>query len=232
MHYIFDIDGTLTPSRQRMDPAFKEWFIEFAKNNRVYFATGSDKSASVEQLGSDLYNLAVRSYNCNGNEVWEGDDLIRAEPMGCLDELDKDLDRILSESKFHIKKGGHIEKRPGMVNFTIPGRPTTLEERFLYRQWDEHKNEREEMVEFLSKKYQGLTVSVAGETGIDIMWRGMDKSQIIQDFDPKLVTFYGDKMQPEGNDYTLSLAVARGGGTVHQVKSWEDTWKILKQLSE
>lgn len=232
MHYIFDIDGTLTPSRQRMDRDFKEWFIEFAKNNRVYFATGSDKSASVEQLGSDLYNLAVRSYNCNGNEVWEGDDLIHAEPMGCLDELDKDLDRILSESKFHIKKGGHIEKRPGMVNFTIPGRPTTLEERFLYKQWDEHKNEREEMVEFLSKKYQGLTVSVAGETGIDIMWRGKDKSQIIQDFDPKLVTFYGDKMQPEGNDYTLSLAVARGGGTVHQVKSWEDTWKILKQLSE
>jgi len=28
----------------------------------------------------------------------------------------------------------------------------------------------------------------------------------------------------------LSLAVARGGGVVHQVKGWEDTWKRLKQL--
>lgn len=230
MYYIFDIDGTLTPSRQRMDPAFKEWFMEFATNNKVYFATGSDKGASVEQLGSDLYNLAVRSYNCNGNEVWEADELIRAEPIGCLDELDIDLNQILSESRFHIKKGGHIEKRPGMVNFTIPGRPTTLEERFLYKQWDEHKRERESIAEFLSKKYPGLSFGIAGETGIDIMWRGRDKSQIIQDFEPSLVTFYGDRMQPEGNDYTLSLEVVRGGGVVHQVKGWEDTWKRLKEL--
>ena len=84
--------------------------------------------------------------------------------------------------------------------------------------------------EFLSEKYPGLNVSVAGETGIDIMWRGRDKSQIIQDFEPSLVTFYGDKMEPNGNDYTLSLAVVRGGGVVHQVKGWEDTWKRLKEL--
>ena len=117
-----------------------------------------------------------------------------------------------------------------MVNFTIPGRPTTLEERFLYKQWDEHKGERESMVEILSRKYPGLSFGIAGETGIDIMWRGRDKSQIIQDFEPSLVTFYGDRMQPEGNDYTLSLEVVRGGGVVHQVKGWEDTWKRLKEL--
>ena len=40
--FIFDVDGTLTPSRQAMDPEFKEWFIDFIKANKVWLVTGSD----------------------------------------------------------------------------------------------------------------------------------------------------------------------------------------------
>jgi len=28
--YIFDVDGTLTPSRGKIDPEFGAWFITFA----------------------------------------------------------------------------------------------------------------------------------------------------------------------------------------------------------
>lgn len=207
--------------------------MEFFWQNPVYIATGSDNPKTVEQLGPELYNLTDRCYNCNGNDVWERFENIRSEPIGAFDFLDEDLNKLLKESKFHIKKGGHIEKRPGMVNFSIPGRPITLEDRFLYKQWDEHKSERRQMADFLSDKYPGLNFSVAGDTGLDIMERGKDKAQIAMDFeDLTEVMFFGDKMEHGGNDYTLSLAVVRGGGVVHQVKSWEDTWKILKQLSE
>ena len=44
MIYIFDIDGTLTPSRNPMDIKFKEWFTHWSKNKRVWMVTGSDRS--------------------------------------------------------------------------------------------------------------------------------------------------------------------------------------------
>ena len=43
MIYIFDIDGTLTPSRNPIDKEFKKQFINFCKYNKVWLVTGSDK---------------------------------------------------------------------------------------------------------------------------------------------------------------------------------------------
>ena len=48
MIYIFDIDGTLTPSRNPINPVFKTFFQHFVKNNRVWLVTGSDKDKTIE----------------------------------------------------------------------------------------------------------------------------------------------------------------------------------------
>jgi len=229
--YIFDIDGTLTPSRGTMDPNFKSWFLDFMKYNTVYFVTGSDKKKTLEQVGTRVYNEAKLVYNCSGNDVWKGDKNIRSGIFHLPPELEEDLNNILNDSKFYRKTGLHIDTRPGLVNFSIVGRNCNLEDRVMYKQWDEHKNERREIAEVLSEKYPSLRFDVAGETGIDITPAGSDKSQILVDFeDIKDIMFFGDKMEPGGNDYTLSLAVSRGGGIIHQVKNWEGTWKILKEL--
>ena len=36
MIYIFDVDGTLTPSRNPMDKEFKDFFKKFIKKKRVW----------------------------------------------------------------------------------------------------------------------------------------------------------------------------------------------------
>ena len=60
--FIFDVDGTLTPSRGSMNTQFKNWFESFATHNAVYYVTGSDQPKTLEQLGSQIYNLAIRAY--------------------------------------------------------------------------------------------------------------------------------------------------------------------------
>ena len=67
--YIFDVDGTLTPSRQQIDPEFKEYMMAFSKTHDTYIVTGSDKAKTVEQIGEDLFNRIIRAYNCGGNDV-------------------------------------------------------------------------------------------------------------------------------------------------------------------
>ena len=69
--FIFDVDGTLTPSRGRIDPNFEKWFIDFCNKKDVYLATGSDYNKTLEQLGEDVMMAVARSYNCSGNSVWE-----------------------------------------------------------------------------------------------------------------------------------------------------------------
>ena len=70
--YIFDVDGTLTPSRGRMDKEFSLWFGKFCIENDVYLVTGSDRPKTIEQIGEYLYSKCKRVYQCSGNDVWEG----------------------------------------------------------------------------------------------------------------------------------------------------------------
>ena len=71
--YIFDIDGTLTPSRSQIDPDFRAFMLIFSWENDMYLVTGSDRQKTIEQVGEDLYNRSKRVYNCSGSDAYEGD---------------------------------------------------------------------------------------------------------------------------------------------------------------
>lgn len=232
--YIFDVDGTMTPSRQRIDKQFAGWFEHFATHNSVYFVTGSDRPKTVDQLGSSIYNLAVRVYQCSGNDVWEQDRNIRSGMMVLPKEMDKALDAAVIGSKFlkALRNGRHVEMRNGMANLSIPGHGCSMEARHLFKQFDDDKQERKKIAESLEKQFPHYKFQVAGETGIDIIVKGADKSQILKDFDDEEeIYFFGDKCQPGGNDYEIAQAILnRPWGRVIEVESWEDTWNHLKLL--
>lgn len=229
MKWIFDVDGTLTPSRGRMDSDFEKYFLWFAKTHTVYLATGSDYPKTVEQIGEEICETVETCFNCSGNSIWKkGKEVHRNDWV--LEDIHRDFfEAKLAESKFHNKTGNHLEERPGMVNFSIVGRNAGLEDRFLYKQWDEHKKERETIAdEFLLTFGDNISVQVAGETGLDIYPKGYDKSQIAS-YVKGAVVFFGDKMAPGGNDFPLACEIVkRTGGRAIQVKDWKDTWKQMK----
>ena len=63
MDVIFDVDGTLTPSRDKIDPQFAEWFKQFVTVNTVCLVTGSDRIKTIEQIGEMLFNMCDMAYN-------------------------------------------------------------------------------------------------------------------------------------------------------------------------
>ena len=231
-HFIFDVDGTLTPSRGRIDNEFAKWFEHFATHNAVYYVTGSDRQKTIEQLTKPIYNLAIRVYQCSGNDIWQQDKNIYSGMVDLPDYIFQELICWLERSKFNTRTGNHIEERPGLVNFSIVGRKANMEDRFLYRQWDEHKSERQMITDDLKYKFPEWNFQVAGETGIDITPVGCDKSQILKDFnlDNDDIYFFGDKTQPGGNDYEIGYYLATAGQKVNQVNDWEHTWTLLKEL--
>ena len=228
--FIFDIDGTLTPSRQQIDPEFKKFFVEFCINNDVYLVTGSDYAKTQEQLGDYLLRWPIYVYNCSGNELRAKGELIRTEQWVAPLELYKLMEGWLMASKFPARMGQHIEARPGMINFSIVGRGATLAERKMYVEWDRANRERDSIAYQINSKFEDITATVGGETGIDIHPTGWDKSQILQDFDltKDKLFFFGDKTAPGENDYPLAQRIKN----TYTVRDWRDTWERLGYLQE
>ena len=231
--FIFDIDGTLTPSRSCMDISFMAKFIIFSCKHDVYLVTGSNREKTIEQIGLDVYNRAKRVYNCAGNDIYERGNLVYRNPWTLPDDARRFLLDELDYSQFTLKTGNHIEKRSGCVNFSILGRNALFEERKIYKEWDEMMNERIDIANRFNLEFPELFAFVGGETGIDISSKGSDKGQIIRDFsfDDEL-HFFGDRMDEMGNDYPLAVEVKKRGGYTYHVKDWEDTRTRLEEFSE
>jgi len=227
--FIFDVDGTLTPSRGKIDDDFKKFFVEFCKNNNVYLVTGSDKPKTVEQIGDELYSMAKRVYNCSGSEVWVGDKQIKTNDWKIPYHVRTWLLDKLEESNFPLRTGLHIEERVGMINFSVVGRNATVGERKLYVKYDKEHNERNIIADLFNKEFTELVARPGGETGIDISPIGKDKSQIINDFDINdTLHFFGDRMDPQGNDYPLKKVIIDNDlGFAIQVNGWKNTWEML-----
>ena len=133
MKYIFDVDGTLTPSRKQMELEFMVYFLKFECKHDVYLVTGSDRQKTVDQIGLDVYNRAKRVYNCSGSDVYEQDRNVYRDDWTPSDEVRQFLQDELDYSQFTIRTGTHIEERPGCINFSILGRGANWEEREVYK---------------------------------------------------------------------------------------------------
>jgi phosphomannomutase len=228
--FIFDVDGTLTPSRGTIDPAFKEFFNEFCRSNQVFLVTGSDKPKTVEQLGEDTYNLAHTVYQCNGNDVWQSKKHIRTNEWTLPEAPHEWLANRLTDSGFPKRCGIHFEHRPGMVNFSIVGRGANANDRAHYVKWDKDTNERNDIADVFNDLFPELEAKVGGETGLDISPKGLNKSQIIKDFDLNKdeIWFFGDAMYEGGNDRPLADVVQHTRG----VTSWKQTMEYLEIFQE
>ena len=228
--FIFDVDGTLTPSRGIMDYNFKAFFNTFCLMNDVYLVTGSDKPKTVEQISEGTYNLCKRVYQCSGSDVWQGDENILKSEWILPIEARHWLEQVLDNSDFNIRTGNHIEHRTGMINFSIVGRNANAEQRAAYVKSDDD-GERNYIARAFNNFFPNLQATVGGETGIDISPRGADKSQILRDFkEDDTIHFYGDAMFKSGNDYPLAEALKDFQlGFSHQVRDWKHTWEKLRE---
>ena len=56
--YMFDVDGTLTPARQRMKSSFRKFFLEWSKDKIYYLITGSDIKKTRGQVPEKILDNA------------------------------------------------------------------------------------------------------------------------------------------------------------------------------
>ena len=231
--FVFDVDGTLTPSRGMIDTKFAETFVNIASRHPMYLVTGSDRPKTVEQVGESVYNSCAAVYQCSGNEKWYQDTCLRTTEIELPDDMYKVFDYWLGASQFKYKTGQHVDMRAGLVNFSVLGRGATPEQRAEYVKWDNNIDERRTIAATMSNAFgDQYSINVAGETGIDITYKGSGKQQIVEELlelhPGHTVEFYGDRTEPGGNDHSIAKKLVELGHIVHTVKDWTDTERLLK----
>ena len=243
--FIFDVDGTLTPSRLPMTKEFQEFFSEWVKKNKFYLVTGSD----IEKLQEQMCYFDIEAealFTCCGNEMWIPDPHIvnisayrvyenKFEPP---EDLIKFLEHELEINDYPFEKtGNHIENRGSMVNFSPVGRNCSLEQRKEFFEWDNQVLERQRIAEIIPKICPELEAVLGGQISIDIYPRGNDKSQILEHIkDRNIVTskddyvFLGDRTMEGGNDYPLAKLMEKTENCkFHQVEDYRKTWWYLQR---
>jgi len=228
MNYVFDVDGTLTPSRLPINKDFEQFFLKWMKGKNVYLVTGSDKDKTIEQVGEKIWLNVTCAYQSCGNAVYEKGKLIRQSDF----KLDRELRRLLftfnATSDWPYKFDNHIEERIGLVNYSSIGRSCPQNQREDYYKWDKLNKERELFCKIVEDTFPELEATIGGEISIDIYPKGQNKSQVLNDLKGP-ITFFGDRCEPGGNDYPIVLRI-EDEHTVHSVKNWKETYKLLKTI--
>ncbi len=229
--WLFDVDGTLTPSSGQMQADFSDWFLRFAQQQPVYIVTGGSYERMRYQLGDELLDTVRACWCCLGNSRWEGHEEVSRNEFTLPEDARLFLQQALERSAYPLRTGLHFEPRQGLVNFSIVGRNANGAERQHYFEWDRRAEERIALLEAFRARFPALDAQLGGETSCDIFARGFDKSQVLTLL-PGPVQFFGDQMGPWGVDRPVSLALQRraDGSRVHEVRSWEHTACVLRGL--
>lgn len=237
MIFIFDVDGTLTPSRSKIEEHFEKWFnywvdYQQSQGNQVWLISGSDLPKTIEQMGTELVNKMDNCFNCMGNTLYSKGDMLYENKFELSYELRNYLEQAVAQSEYPGAYPPHIESRPGMINFSVVGRGAVGDQRTEYYKWDLVHNQRAQLAQQINTRFaaDNIVAHVGGETGLDIALKGYDKSQIIK-YITEPAVFIGDKMTPGGNDYPLRAALERVkqfSHRSHNVHGYMDTMRILQ----
>lgn len=233
--YVFDMDGTLTPARKMMTDEFKQEFLPWLKTHTAFIATGSDYTKVGEQLPQEVINEFDGIYASMGNTLYQKGQLVYKKEIEYDENLLKDLECFRKNTKYPNKLfGNYIEKRTGMINFSVIGRECTYEEREKYTAWDKENMERLSIQKILSEKYPQYEFECGGNISLDIIPKGCGKGQIAHhlrnEYPDEKIIFMGDRTYEGGNDYALAHELSLMENT--KVVQVENPDGVLENLKE
>ena len=174
---LFDVDLTLTPARQRIQPRMLETLAKMrAKGITFGIVSGSDLTKVKEQLTDELVADADFCFAENGLYAMSKGQLIEKQSfkdyMG-EERLKKLLNfclHYIADLDIPVKRGTFVEYRNGMINVSPIGRNCSVEERNEFEEFDKSAGVRKTFVEALKAQFPdfNLKYSIGGQISFDV----------------------------------------------------------------
>lgn len=241
----FDLDGTLTESKQSLRPEMASLLARLTTKTTVVVISGASFRqfkkqflahwSESESIKENLILLPTSGSQCyeydGGTNQWKLIDKIPFPP-DVKSKVLKVLKEILASSRFDIpkeKRGEYIEDRSTQITFSATGQDAAIEQK---QAWDPDKKKRQKIKEELDRRVSGIDISFGGMTSIDILPKGFNKATGLRRLLKRKglpiseMIFVGDSEFPGGNDYPIlkmgveSIKVAGPEETKAVIEGW------------
>jgi HAD superfamily hydrolase (TIGR01484 family) len=237
---VFDLDGTLAPSKSSLAPQTAALLRDLLSIIKVAVISGGAWPQFEKQLLSDLpqdadlVNLSLLptcgtkffQYDRKWTELYS-EDLTAEQRKKIIDSLDK----AAGEAGYRASKvwGDVIEDRGSQVTFSALGQQAPLTEK---EKWDPDFAKRKKITSILETLIPEFSIRMGGATSIDVTKPGIDKAYGIGKLRDTLcislneMVYIGDALFPGGNDYPAKQA----GVVSIPVKGPDDTNLVIETI--
>ena len=237
---VFDLDGTLAPSKSPIDDEMAALLTTLLGVAKVAIISGGGypqfQAQVVAHLPQDdrLKNLSLlptcgtRFYQYKGDwQLLYAEDFSDAEKATIISALQK----AVAASGFQVQQtwGETIEDRGSQITYSALGQQAPLDAK---EKWDPDFAKRKAIKALLDTMLPNFSVNMGGTTSIDVTKPGIDKAYGIRKLRDILgiaiqdMIYVGDALFPGGNDYP-----ARGTGAVCiQVRDPDETKRVIETI--
>ncbi len=237
---VFDLDGTLAPSKSSLDAEMAALLTKLLGILKVAVISGGNwpqfQKQVLSHLASDdrLKNLSLLP-TC-GTQFYRyeaGWEKLYAEDFTTeqKEKIIRSLKKAIEESGLKPAKvwGEVIEDRGSQITFSALGQQASLKEKV---KWDPDFTRRKKMKVILDALIPEFSVRLGGATSIDVTKHGIDKAYGIGKLRDVLgiaieeMIFVGDALFPGGNDYPAEQA----GVVSIRVKDPDETKRVVETI--
>lgn len=237
---IFDLDGTLAPSKSAPLPEMQKTLCEALKKYKIAVVSGARFEQFINQLVghlpcADFTNLLLVPTDGAAIYEFKEGEWVCVEKHSLSESEKSKIKAAISDAMqmFNVPVvslyGEQIEDRGSQVTFSGLGSRTPLD---LKAKWDPEASLRKKMADYIQSKLPEFEVGIGGMTSIDVTRKGIDKEYAVNkilkywNFDKKEVLFMGDAIFPGGNDEPAT----RTGVDSKKVSGPEETEKTIQEL--
>lgn len=235
MIILFDVDGTLVESGKNITVPMGEILIKVKEkfNCKLGIIGGGIYLKLKLQLDNYLPCFDYIFPECGALGYFDDKLIYQKNLMDVVNRIT--LNKIIKEFlkciiDYDIIYAGHlIDRRFGLYYLSPVGMQGDDMERNDFIEKDRKYNIRRKIINSLKKidVNDEFDIVLGGSTGLAVTIKGWNKSQILEHIDDDCILFFGDKIEPDGNDYPLfSHPKVKGFG----VKNYQDTISILNDL--
>ncbi len=240
----FDLDDTLAITKSPIDDRMAEVLPRILDYYDVCVMSGGKfdqfeqqivnrLSASPEQLRKLhlMPTCGTRYYRYDTySKKWT---LVYAENLS--EQQKKTIKKVLEEAARKLgywedkPYGEIIEDRGSQITYSALGQQAPAEMKYG---WDPDGLKKNAIRDYAAKQLNGLEVRVGGTTSVDVTIIGIDKAygmkKLMQllEIGKEDILFFGDKLDPGGNDYPVK---AMGIDSL-EVSRWQDTVLCLESI--
>lgn len=250
--FLFDMDGTLTPARKKMNFEILSALEKLQRSGwEIGIISGSDYEY-IEQQCDLLFDLSpidvtkIHFLPCNGTKyyknfkkVWEYDmrsKLGSGFMIGLYKKLIGWQNNIMSIYPTIPLTGNFFQMRGSVLNWCPIGRNALNDDREKWIDLDKKHHIREIFISHFNSNYNSdiITIKLGGETSFDIYPTGwnktfpLDKKPFIE-YDK--IYFAGDRCYKNGNDEELyNLLKEEKYCNAFQVNNPENTLELIEKV--